>query len=67
MRIIHEATIVQNMNCDRGLNCDPILFLEKVKAGIIKITRAIANAITPPSLLGIDRRMAYSQRKYHSG
>jgi hypothetical protein len=24
-------------------------------------------ATTPPSLLGIDRRMAYSHRKYHSG
>jgi hypothetical protein len=24
-------------------------------------------AITPPSLFGIDRRMAYSHRKYHSG
>lgn len=24
-------------------------------------------AITPPSLLGIDRRMAYANRKYHSG
>lgn len=24
-------------------------------------------AITPPSLLGIDRRIAYAQRKYHSG
>lgn len=24
-------------------------------------------AITPPSLLGIERRMAYANRKYHSG
>jgi len=24
-------------------------------------------ATTPPSLFGIDRRMAYAQRKYHSG
>jgi hypothetical protein len=27
----------------------------------------IASAITPPSLLGIDRRIAYANRKYHSG
>lgn len=27
----------------------------------------ITSAITPPSLLGIDRRMAYANRKYHSG
>ena len=32
---------------------------------MIKI--AISRAITPPSLLGIERRIAYSQRKYHSG
>lgn len=25
------------------------------------------SAITPPSLFGIDRRMAYANRKYHSG
>jgi len=25
------------------------------------------SAITPPSLLGIDRRIAYANRKYHSG
>lgn len=28
---------------------------------------AIRRATTPPNLLGIDRRMAYAQRKYHSG
>ena len=27
----------------------------------------IARAITPPSLFGIDRRIAYANRKYHSG
>jgi hypothetical protein len=27
----------------------------------------ITNVITPPSLLGIDRRIAYASRKYHSG
>jgi len=26
-----------------------------------------SRAITPPSLLGIDRRIAYANRKYHSG
>ena len=26
-----------------------------------------SSAKTPPSLLGIDRRMAYANRKYHSG
>jgi hypothetical protein len=32
-----------------------------------RISSAKNNAITPPSLLGIDRRIAYSHRKYHSG
>lgn len=27
----------------------------------------IIRAITPPSLFGIDRRIAYAKRKYHSG
>ena len=26
-----------------------------------------SRAKTPPSLLGIDRRIAYANRKYHSG
>ena len=26
-----------------------------------------SSANTPPSLLGIDRRIAYANRKYHSG
>lgn len=32
-----------------------------------KMSRAANIATTPPSLLGIDRRMAYAHRKYHSG
>jgi hypothetical protein len=32
-----------------------------------KIAIDITNAITPPNLLGIDRRIAYANRKYHSG
>ena len=31
----------------------------------IRIERTKAR--TPPSLLGIDRRIAYANRKYHSG
>jgi hypothetical protein len=32
-----------------------------------KMRRAENKATTPPSLLGMDRKMAYTQRKYHSG
>lgn len=36
--------------------------------GRIRSTRILASkASTPPSLLGIDRRIAYANRKYHSG
>lgn len=36
--------------------------------GRINRTRMAANiATTPPSLLGMDRKMAYAHRKYHSG
>jgi hypothetical protein len=31
-----------------------------------RIAIDIASAITPPSLLGIDRKIAYANRKYHS-
>lgn len=34
---------------------------------IIKIRILIISAITPPNLLGIDRRIAYANKKYHSG
>lgn len=33
----------------------------------IKIRIDETRARTPPSLLGIDRRIAYANRKYHSG
>lgn len=39
-----------------------------MESGRINSTkRAAKRARTPPSLFGIERRMAYTQRKYHSG
>lgn len=32
-----------------------------------RINRAAKRATTPPNLLGTERRMAYSHKKYHSG
>lgn len=32
-----------------------------------RISTEAANASTPPSLLGMERRIAYANRKYHSG
>lgn len=38
------------------------------RRGIITRTRIERiRARTPPSLLGIDRKIAYANRKYHSG
>jgi len=45
----------------------PRNFLLYIKGQIIKIIIDIAKAITPPSLLGIERRIAYAIKKYHSG
>ena len=33
----------------------------------ISVIIDIANAVTPPGLFGIDRRIAYANMKYHSG
>lgn len=45
----------------------PSLLLVIVNGKINRITRAANRATTPPSLFGIDRKMAYTHRKYHSG
>ena len=38
-----------------------------VKGKINKIRSAANSAKTPPNLFGIDRKIAYTHRKYHSG
>jgi len=38
-----------------------------VKGSKNKINNAPNIAATPPNLLGIDRRIAYNHKKYHSG
>jgi hypothetical protein len=38
-----------------------------VNGGINKMIIAANRASTPPNLFGIDRRIAYIHRKYHSG
>jgi hypothetical protein len=47
------------------------LFLCREELGawgkISKIITAMARAITPPNLFGIERRIAYANKKYHSG
>jgi len=41
--------------------------LGKVRGSVRSIKIAANIATTPPSLLGIERKMAYAHRKYHSG
>lgn len=67
VRINHEATIIQNINWFQGLNSSPSLFLVFENGRINMIRSAARRATTPPNLFGIDRRIAYNQRKYHSG
>jgi len=59
-------TINQNFALLFGLNLEDLMFF--VFIGKVKIIRiAITRANTPPSLLGIERRIAYANKKYHSG
>lgn len=56
---------IQNITWLIGQNCVPRNF--DLFVGIInKIAIGIARAITPPSLLGIDCRIAYANTKCHS-
>lgn len=63
---MNKVARAQNKNFFIGENLAlrDFLFLNG-KIVIIRI--AIRRATTPPSLLGIDRRIAYANRKYHSG
>jgi len=62
-----SATRVQNRIWVMGRN--PMLCcFDRWRVGIIiRIRMESTRARTPPSLLGIDRRIAYANRKYHSG
>lgn len=67
VKVSRSATRVQNRHwlmgrnimlrcfdvCSRGMNAR--IRIERIRAS------------TPPNLLGIDRRIAYANRKYHSG
>jgi len=43
------------------------VFVFWVKGKINRIIIEATNAIAPPNLLGIDRKIAYANKKYHSG
>lgn len=57
----------QNSVCVIGRR-DRLRCLEVCRVGIIiRIKIDASRAITPPSLFGIDRKIAYANKKYHSG
>jgi len=58
---------VQKKNLAIGLNCDDLI-CEVCATGITSRTSRLANkAITPNNLSGIDLKIVYANRKYHSG
>lgn len=62
-----SATRIQNRHWLNGRNI-MLRCLDVWRSGIrIRIKIDETRARTPPSLLGIDRRIAYANKKYHSG
>lgn len=67
VKISMSATRVQKRSCVIGRKVSPRC-TDVWRMGTTRSTRMEARrARTPPSLLGMDRRMAYAKRKYHSG
>lgn len=67
VRVRRSATNNQNKHWLKGRNI-MLRCLEVWRRGIIiKIRIESTKASTPPNLLGIDRKIAYANRKYHSG
>ena len=67
VRMRRLATRVQNRSWDSGRKVIERC-LDLWRRGLRnRINTEAARASTPPSLLGIERRIAYANRKYHSG
>lgn len=58
---------IQNIICEVGRKAIVRCFDKWVVGRIARIVIEAIKASVPPSLLGIDRRMVYANRKYHSG
>ena len=67
VRITTFVMRAQNKSWERGRKLSP-RSLDVCRRGVvIRIRMDARRAMTPPSLLGMERRMAYAKRKYHSG
>jgi hypothetical protein len=60
VRVQNVILFVGYMDVDRS-------FIMWVNGIVIRINTDITRATTPPILFGMDRRIAYANRKYHSG
>jgi len=67
VRIATSATRVQNRSWERGRNVKVRCFDVCRKGTTMRMRMEARRASTPPNLFGIERRMAYANRKYHSG
>jgi hypothetical protein len=67
IKITNVAHRVQNVICRNTLNLLDRIEGFRKNGRKYKIQILIASATTPPSFLGIDRRIAYIGKKYHSG
>lgn len=67
VKIRTDVTKIQNVSLVKGMNARDDIFNFWVKGKINKIIIDMIKAITPPNLLGIDRRIAQANKKYHSG
>ena len=67
VNVSRSATKIQNRHWLNGRNI-MLHCLDVWRRGIrIKTSIDETRARTPPNLLGIDRRIAYANKKYHSG
>lgn len=67
VRMRRLAIRVQNRSWEKGRKVI-VRCLDLWRRGMRnRISTEAARASTPPSLFGIERRMAYANRKYHSG
>ena len=57
----------QNRNCAGGQYVIGLKSEEEDRGNVAGIRMAENIAITPPSFLGIERRIVYAHKKYHSG
>jgi len=62
-----SAMSVQKTICARGRKAIVWWWAEWRMGTANRTMMDASRASTPPSLLGIERRMAYANRKYHSG